>query len=73
LRHNPIVSGDDQDYDISPCPARMAVKARTGRVQEGDQPVIVFHLVSADVLGNTAHLALRHVGVANGINKVVLP
>ena len=45
-----------------------------GGVEEGDPlAVLQAHLVGADVLGDAAVLAGRHVGGAQGVQQLVLP
>ncbi len=72
LRHHPVVRGHDQDDDVGDLRAAGAHGGEgrvPGRVEEGDQPLLVQHLIGADVLRDAAGLAAGHVGAADGVEQ----
>jgi hypothetical protein len=53
---------------------RMAEKGLMARrIQESDYPLIGFHMIGTDMLGNTAGLAFGHAGLADHVKQDVLP
>src|SRR5262249_28202256 len=72
LRHDAIVRGYHQDYDVS---RLRAPRAHGGerlvprRFQERDPFVVQLALVGADMWGDPARLALSYVGVADGVQQ----
>ena len=72
LRHHAVVGGHHDHRDVGDLGAagahgREGLVAR--RVEEGDRVVVVVHLVGADVLGDPAGLARRHLGLADGVEQ----
>src|SRR5690606_6060680 len=76
LRHDAVVGRDDQDDDVGDVGAARPHR-REGRVawrvQEGDALTVAQpHLIGADVLGDAAGFARRHVGGAQGVQQAGL-
>ncbi len=72
LRHDAVVRGDNQDGDIrNPRAARPhgTERGMAGRVEEGDLLARDVDLVRADLLGDAAGLALRHVLLADIVHE----
>ncbi len=72
LRHDAVSGSHDQNYYISTlgtASAHCSKCCMAWSIQEGDQTVFLDHLVSTDVLGNTACFAARYIGVADGIQQ----
>src|ERR1019366_3831521 len=72
LRHDAIVGGDHQHDDVGDLGAAGTHAGEgfvTGGIDEDDLAGIYVHLVGADVLGDSARLATRHIGDANGVEQ----
>ncbi len=72
LRHNTIVSSDNQNNDIGTFrAARSHSRERCvpGRVQEGNHAVTGFYVIGTDMLGNTARFTTGHFGLADIIEQ----
>src|SRR4029453_9622326 len=79
LRHDAVVSGDDQHDDVGDLRATGTHRGErlvTRGVDEGDRTLVVLQLgddlVGADVLGDAAGLARHHVAVAQGVEELGL-
>ena len=75
LRHDAVVGGHHDGGDVGDLGAAGAHGGERGvarRVDEGDELVVVPHLVGADVLRDAAGLAGRHGGVADGVQQAGL-
>ena len=75
LGHDPVVGGDDHDRDVGHLGAAGAHRRErlvTGRVEEDDALAVVGDLAGADVLGDAAALAGRHLGRADGVEQARL-
>ena len=72
LRHNTIISSDNQNHDISTlgtaCTHRGKCCVPWG-IQETDHAVSGFYMVGTNVLGNTAGLALRNTRLADVVQQ----
>ncbi len=67
-----IIGGDDDYRHVGHARAAGSHRGErlvAGRVQEGDHLLAVVHLVGADVLGDAAGLARRHLGLADGVQQ----
>ena len=72
LRHHPVVGGDDDDGDVGHLGAAGSHRGEggvAGGVEEGDRLFVVVDLVGADVLGDAAGLARRHLGLADRVQQ----
>ena len=72
LGHDAVVGGHHQDGHIGDRGAAGAHGGEglvAGGVQEGDGLALHVHLIGADVLGDAAGLARRHVGVADIVQQ----
>ena len=75
LRHDAVVRGHHDGGDVGDLGAAGPHGGEGGvarRVDEGDELVVVPHLVGADVLRDAAGLAGRHGGVADGVEQAGL-
>ena len=75
LRLDAIVRGDDEDRDVSDLRATGAHRRErlvTRGVQERDLPTTVLDLIRADVLGDAAGLAGRHVRLTDRVQEARL-
>ena len=72
LGHHAIISGDHQNNDIGRLSATCTHR-REGRVsgciQEGNDTVIGFHMVSTDMLGDTTRFTGSHPGFTNMVKQ----
>ena len=60
LRHNTIVGGNHQNYDVRGLSTTSAHRRKgrvTGRIKESDHAHIGLHVVSTNMLGNTTRLS----------------
>ncbi len=72
LRHHAVVGGHDDHRDVGDLGAAGAHGREglvAGGVEEGDRVVVVVDLVGADVLGDAAGLAGRHLGLADRVEQ----
>ena len=72
LRHHAVVGGDHDHGDVGDLGAAGAHGREglvAGGVEEGDRVVVVVDLVGADVLGDAAGLAGRHLGLADRVEQ----
>ena len=73
LRHDAVVGRDHQNHDVGHIGAARPHRREggvAGGVQEGDLlAVFQTHLIGADVLGDAAGFAARHVGGAQGVEQ----
>ena len=72
LRHHAVVGRhhDHRDVgDLGAAGAHGGERLVARGVEEGDRVVVVVHLVGADVLGDAAGLAGRHLGLADGVEQ----
>ena len=72
LRHHAFVGGDHQHDDVGDLGAARAHRSErlmAGSIDKRDRPSIGLDGVGADVLGDSAELARRHVGVANRVEQ----
>ncbi|MNS63753.1 hypothetical protein D3C72_968560 [compost metagenome] len=73
LRHDAVVGGHDQNHDVGDIGAARPHRREGGvarGVQEGDAlAVFQTHLIGADVLGDAAGFAARHIRGAQGVEQ----
>ena len=72
LRHDAVVGRHHQDDDVGDLGAAGTHAGEgfvAGRVDEDDLAALHLHLVGADVLGDAAGFAARHIGLANGVEQ----
>ena len=72
LRHDAVVGRHHQHHDVGDLGAAGAHAGErfvAGRVDEDDLAAVQLHVVRADVLGDAAGLARRHVGFADGVEQ----
>ena len=73
LRHDAVVSRDDQHHDVRDLGAAGAHRRKgrvAGRVDEGDGVTVGGrHLIGADMLGDAARFAGDDIGLANGVEQ----
>ena len=65
LRHDAVISGDDEHDDVGhlrATGAHLGERRVARRVDEGDLVTAALHLVGADVLGDAAGLTRHHIG-----------
>ena len=72
LRHHTVICGDHQNDNISrlrpPRPHR-GKRGVAGCVEEGDHPLVGFHVIGANVLGNTPRLTTGHTGFTDIVQQ----
>ena len=72
LRHDAVVGRHHQHHDVGDLGAAGAHAGEgfvAGRIDEHDLAAVHLHLVRADVLGDAAGFARRHVGFADGVEQ----
>ena len=72
LRHHAVVGRHHQHDDVGDLGAAGAHAGErfvAGRIDEDDLAAVHLHLVGADVLGDAAGFARRHVGFADGVEQ----
>ena len=72
LRHNAVIGCHYQNGDIgylSAAGAHGGKSFMSGGIQKGDFLAVDFHLVSADMLSNTAGFGIHDIGLADGIQQ----
>ena len=72
LRHNTIISRHHQNSDIGDVSTPRTHFSKGGvswRIQEGNQVVIIVHLVGTDFLGDPPGFVFRNVGVPQLIQQ----
>jgi hypothetical protein len=72
LRHHTVIGSHDQDDDIRNFRAAGAHQRErfvTRRIEERDLAILDFHLVSTDVLGDSALFLFGHARFANGVEQ----
>ena len=72
LRHDAVVGGDDKNRDIRRLRAPRAHGGKrfvSRRVEECDILSVAVHAVCADMLGDAACLACRHMRIADGVEQ----
>ena len=72
LRHDPIVRGHDQSDEVSDLGSAGTHSSKrlvTGSVEERHAPAIHLDAIGPDVLGNTALLLVRHMGLTDHIKQ----
>jgi len=72
LLHDAVVGGHNQDDEVGDLGAAGAHGRESlvaGGVQEDDVAVLGLHMVGADVLGDAAGFAARHVRLADGVKQ----
>ncbi len=72
LRHDAVVGRHDQNDDVGSLRAAGAHGGEggvAGGVEKGDQPVLVHHLVGADLLGDAAGFAGGDIGGSDGVQE----
>ena len=72
LRHDAVVGRHHQHHDVGDLGAAGAHAGEgfvAGRIDEDDLAAVHLHVIRADVLGDAAGLARRHVGFADGVEQ----
>ncbi len=75
LRHDTIVSGDYEHDNIcalrTTC-AHLSKRGMTGCIKECDETSLLFNLIRADMLSDTASFTGRHFRLTDGIQQAGL-
>jgi len=72
LQHHAVIGGNNQHGNICRLGAAGAHGRESGmarRIDKGDPVAILFHLIGADMLGDTARFPRYHIGLADSIEQ----